>query len=184
MGRARVTSAQELARCAARIVERDGLAQVAARTVADEAGIAVGTLYRHVRDLPELLTIAARQVEADFVADLRRAAPPDVPLRPALPAVAHAVLARARVAPRLMELLALPATTANGTDGAGVRAWIADRVRHATWVRDIGPCDPDLVAAAGYGLVRGVLEVVTFGGDQARAEEIVAVGLAALLPHP
>lgn len=180
-----MTSTQELARCAVRIVTRDGLDRLAVRVVAQEAGIAVGTVYRHVTDLAHLVAVAAAQVEADFVADLRRAAPPEARLHPAVPAIARAVVARARTAPRLVELLAVPASATYRTDGAGIRAWITDRVDLAVRAGDIAPCDPELVAAAGFGLVRGALEAALAARkDPAGVEDLIAAGLAALLPPP
>lgn len=176
MGRTRVTSGGELVAAALRVVARDGAAAVSSRTVAVEAGVALGTVYRHVRDLDALLAAAAAEVEAAFVADLRRAAPDDRPLRPAVPAVAAAVVARARAEPRLAELMARP-----GPDGEGIRGWISRRVRRAVADGELDAPDPDLVAAAGYGLARGVLQ---HGLAAERAADVLAAGLAGLLAAP
>ncbi|GHJ52976.1 hypothetical protein Nm8I071_22830 [Nonomuraea sp. TT08I-71] len=89
----------------ARIVTREGLNKLAARAVAEEVGVERRTVYRHVTDLTHLVALAGAQVGSDVVADLRQAAPPQVPPRSATHAVARAVVGRARAAPSLVELL-------------------------------------------------------------------------------
>lgn len=190
MGRTRITSIDDLAGSAARVVRRAGVTGLTSRAVAAEAGVALGTVYRHVDDLRHLLGVVAARVHADFVADMERAAPPDRPLRPALHAVAVAVLGRARDDPRMAELLAVPGGVGGATEGAEVRGWISQRVATARDQGEIGPVDPDLVAAAAFGAVRGAMTCLldrAVAGTEPEwvvAAEILAGGLNGLLPHP
>jgi AcrR family transcriptional regulator len=182
VGRRPATSAEELAASALRVVRRSGLAGVSSRAVASEAGVALGTVYRHVPDLQNLLVAAAGQVETRFVDALRAAAPQEEPLLPAVPRIAAALVDEAAREPRLAELLALPRGSGTATDGAGIRRWIADRVRAAAEAGELVAGDPEIVAAAAHGLVRGVFEhALTTGPGWAGAEDVLAVGLRGLL---
>ncbi len=186
MGRPRITSLDDLASSAVQVVRRAGVRGLTSRAVAAEAGVALGTVYRHAADLEHLRAVAAAQVEATFVADLERSAPVDRPLRPALATVAAAVLDRARTEPRLAELLALPAGSG---EGSAVRGWISMRTAAATGQGEIGECDPDLVAAAAFGAVRGLMahliERAAAGEQWPRsAAATLAAGLNGLLPAP
>lgn len=181
MGRRAATSAEALADSAMRVVERVGVAGATSRAIAAEAGVALGTVYRHVPDLEHLLRAAAERVQATFVADLQVAAPAGAPLRPAVPRVARALVARARAEPRLAELLALPVRQGTATAGVDIRAWIADRVRRAVEAGEVAPVEPRLVAAAAYGLVRGTLEHALATETWDGVATMLAVGLTGTL---
>ncbi len=182
MGRRAVTSEEDLTRSALAVVRRSGAAAVSSRAIAAEAGVAVGTVYRHVPDLQSLLIRVAETVQNDFVTDLRAAAPKGEPLMPAIPAVGAALVARARTEPRLTELLALPALVGTATDGAAIRMWISERIGHAVRAGEIVAPDPALVAAASFGLVRGILSHVLQGkSDWPTAARVLTAGLSGLL---
>jgi AcrR family transcriptional regulator len=132
--------------------------------VAAEAGVALGTVYRYVPDLQNLLVAAAEQVEGRFVDALRHAAPDGEPLVPAVPRIAAVLVEEARREPRLAELLALPRGPDAVSDGAAIRCWIADRVAASMASGEIPEGNRGMVAAAGYGLVRGVFEHALTGG--------------------
>lgn len=189
MGRPRITSIDDLTGSAVQVVRRAGVRGLTSRAVAAEAGVALGTVYRHVADLEHLRAAAAAQVEAAFVADLDRVAPVDRPLRPALAAIAAAVLDRARAEPLLAELLAPPATTPPGAsaEGSAVREWISRRVAAAHARGEIGACDPDVVAAAAFGAARGVMAHLIARAGQPwprSATTTLTAGLEGLLPAP
>lgn len=182
MGRRAATSAEQLTESALRVVRRRGLAGVSSRAVAAEAGVALGTVYRHVPDLRNLLVAAAGKVEGRFVEALRVAAPDGEPLLPAVPRVAAVLVEEAGREPRLAELLAVPEGSPGVPDGAAIRRWITDRVGAAMAAGEVAEGDPGMIAAAGYGLVRGVFEHALRGGagwDGARA--ILTAGLRGLL---
>ncbi len=182
MGRRAVTSQEDLASSALAVVRRSGTAGVSSRAIAAEAGVAVGTVYRHVPDLRSLLVRVAETVQAGFVDDLRAAAPDDEPLVPAIPAVAAALASRARTEPRLTELLALPVLTDTVTDGAAIRKWISARISRAMLAGEIIVADPALVAAASFGLVRGVLaHALQTDADWPAVTAVLAAGLTGLI---
>lgn len=54
----------EIAAAAMRCLERDGYANLTARSVAQEAGLALGHITYHFRDMHELLSLAYRQASA------------------------------------------------------------------------------------------------------------------------
>lgn len=181
MGRRAATSAEDLTDSALRVVRRSGLAGVSSRAVAAEAGVALGTVYRHVPDLQNLLVAAAEQVERRFVDALRAAAPDGEPLLPAVPRVAAVLVEEAGREPRLAELLALSATSAAASDGAAIRRWIADRVSASMASGEVTKRNPEMIAAAGYGLVRGVFEHALHGAGWDAATATLTAGLSGLL---
>lgn len=182
VGRRAATSADALTDSALRVVRRSGLVGVSSRTVAAEAGVALGTVYRYVPDLQNLLVAAAEQVEGRFVDALRHAAPDGEPLVPAVPRIAAVLVEEARREPRLAELLALPRGPDAVSDGAAIRCWIADRVAASMASGEIPEGNRGMVAAAGYGLVRGVFEhALTGGAGWGGATTVLTTGLRGLL---
>ena len=182
MGRRALTSRDELRMSALRVARRAGAGAMTSRAVAAEAGIALGTMYRHVPDIAALLADAAEEVQASFVDVLTAAAPVDRPLRDCLPAMAAALVDRARAEPRLTELLAIPAPADSAGGGAAIRRWIAARAQLAAANGEVVVDDPDLLAAAAFGLVRSTLEQVLAHPElRDAAVALIAHGLSGLL---
>lgn len=182
VGRCAATSVEALTDSTLRVVRRHGLSGVSSRAVAAEAGIALGTVYRHVPDLQNLLVTAAEQVQARFVRALPAAAPFEEELVPAVPRIVAVLVEEARREPRLAELLGLPPGSGPGADGEDVRGWIAERVSASAATGAIAPIDPDMVAAAAYGLIREAFEqVLQRGGAWNDAADVLTPGAGELL---
>lgn len=181
MGRRAATSADELTDSALRVVRRRGLAAVSSRAVAAEAGVALGTVYRHVPDLRNLLVAAAEKAEGRFVEALRVAAPDGEPLLPAVPRVAAVLVDEAGSEPRLAELLSVSEGSPGASDGAAIRRWIAGRVGASMAAGEVAEGNPAMIAAAGYGLVRGVFEHALGGAGWDGARAVLGAGLRGLL---
>ena len=64
MGRRALTSRDELRMNVLRVAQRSAAGAMTSRAVAAEAGIAIGTMYRHVPDIAALLADAAEEVQA------------------------------------------------------------------------------------------------------------------------
>jgi AcrR family transcriptional regulator len=153
------TSRDELVDHAARLVRERGVIGLRVRDVAQAAGVAAGTVYNYFPGRDDLLLAVAARAEATVIAVMARAAPAEVPLPGAVPELVDAVLSLADADRATPGLWQLPPGTA--TEGAGVRAWLIDRIRVAQQRGEVGAGEPHVVADLSYVLVRTALQHLT-----------------------
>lgn len=182
MARRNATTRAQLVDHALRIAQGDGLDAVTVRRLADEAGVAVGTLYGYFPTKQALVRSVAAGLEDRFVAALEQACPATGPLRPTVPAIADAVTRIGFASAPLPALLALPPE--DGSTGSRVTAWIVERLAGARRRGEIASDDHDLRAAAAFGLVRAALEHGVAGGSAEATAAVIAAGLAGLVSEP
>jgi AcrR family transcriptional regulator len=159
---------------AARLVRRRGVLGLHVRDVAAAAGVATGTVYNYFPTRSDLLQAVSERAEAAVITVMTRAAPTDVPLPEAVPALVESLLSLADATSATPGLWELPPAT--GVEGAGVRAWLVDRIRMAQQRGEIGGGGaPEVIADLSYALVRTALQHVT-------SDHRVAAQVAATLP--
>lgn len=65
---------QRIRDAAAQLYAADGLGSISARAIAEQAGVSVGTIYSHFKNLPELMQSLWREPVRRLVSDLENAA--------------------------------------------------------------------------------------------------------------
>ena len=191
--RATVTSTDHLVSTATTLVVEHGAAGLRLLDLAHAAGVSVGTVYNHFPSKAHLLAAVAARVESTFVEAMAAAAPSNVPLRPAVPDLVHALFDAADRAPAARALAELSSTTsevgvsapATTSDSAAVRTWISGRVERAQQAGEVGDVDARLVAELAFALVRVALhQRESSPGSDARLRALLGAALAAMLPLP
>lgn len=149
------TAETDLVAAAASLLAEHGVAGTRIGMLAATCGVSVGTVYNHFASKNHLIAAVVRDVEQRFVAAMEAAAPPTTSLRRALPVLVDALLELATRTPTARLLAELPVVhePEPGTEGALVRAWIAQRVELAQRAGQVGPADPELVADLAYAVV-------------------------------
>lgn len=168
---------------AARLVRERGVVGLHVRDVARAAGVAAGTVYNYFPARHDLLLAVAARTEAAVITVMARAAPAEVPLPTAVPDLVDALLSLADVDRATPGLWQLPPAT--GAEGAGVRAWLVDRIRVAQQRGEIGAAEPQVVAELSYVLLRTALQHLT--DDHRLRRQLAATlpdALLALLDGP
>lgn len=174
------------------LIRRGGWAAVSVAAVAAEAGVATGTVYRHVADKDELCAEAFRSAAGQELAVVREAVDDAVDAPTRIEAGLRAFASRALAAPRLARaLLAEPAGAVVEAERIGHRA--AHRDAFARALRDgvadgaFGAHDVEVVAAVlvgamGEALV-GPLAAIDRRDTGAQVDDLVHACLRAL-PTP
>ncbi len=168
---------------AARLVRERGVAGLHVRDVARAAGVAAGTVYNYFPARDDLLLAVAARAEAAVITVMARAAPAEVALPGAVPDLVDALLSLADVDRGTPGLWQLPPATA--TEGAGVRAWLIDRIRVAQQRGEVVAGEPQVVADLSYVLLRTALQHLT--NDHRLRPQLAATlpdALLALLDGP
>lgn len=155
MPRRNVTDRDSLVRAAAVLVSETGVAGARLSDVAAAAGVSVGTVYNHFASKDHLLDAVAQHLEEDFVTAMASAAPPEAPLREALPDLVRDVLAVAARSPSL-RVLSERAGNHRAPEGEAplLRGWIAHRVTLAQRAGEVADVDAELVADLGFALLK------------------------------
>ena len=126
--------------------------------VAAAAGVSVGTVYNHFTSKDHLLDAVAHRLEEDVVAAMAAAAPPDAPLREALPDLVGGVLDVAARSPSL-RVLSERAGHDPAPEGEAplIRGWVAQRVALAQRAGEVADVDAGLVADLGFALLKAAM---------------------------
>lgn len=106
------TSVAEIVRAGGELLEDDGLAGLTMQAVAQRVGVRAPSLYKHVDGRDALVRLIAEAAARDLGERVDAAAPPGLPARPALGAVARALRGFAGDRPMGFRLVFEPATEA------------------------------------------------------------------------
>jgi AcrR family transcriptional regulator len=155
--RSRGLSVDRICEAALTILDRDGLAELTMRRLADELGTGPASLYRHVASREELLVEVA-----DLVLGELPAPDPELGWRDALEQLAHG-LRRTLLGHRAVVLVVA------GSPHLGPNAI---RIRELFWsVMDRDGCDPRLIVRTYFSIVHFVVLSALFSANAARLGE-------------
>lgn len=193
--RARLEATRErLVAAALECVAQGGWAAATVAGVARRAGVATGTVYRHVEGRDALLAEAFTRAAGREFAAVEAAAggdgPPSARIEAALRTFATRALRRRRLAYALLAEPAAPSVeAARLAYRRGYRALFADLVAECAARGELGPCDPDVVAAVltgamGESLVGPLAPAVDADAPDETVDELVRCCLRALPRSP
>lgn len=176
---ATVSTRERLLRAAGEIVEEDGYAAASVLAVAERAGVAAGTLYRHFPSKEDLFVELFRAVcdrEVDAMREAAEAAAGDHTERIArvLTTFAERALRRPRLA---WALLAEPVDPRVDAERLAYRAryreLLCSALREAIAAGELPPQDPELTSAALVGACGEVL-VGPLAADEPGPQDTIA----------
>ena len=152
---------ERIREAAVRVFSREGFDRASVKSIAEEAGVAVGSIYNHFRDKEELLISVFEEElgqRMDFLAELGAS---DLPIRDRVERMLEDHFARARDHRELAELLLYERFHRGGSLRErivplqrGIVEQIAELLRRGIdegWIR---PCHPKVVAQALFDLAQ------------------------------
>ena len=171
---------ERIRQAAVRVFSREGFDRASVKSIAEEAGVAVGSIYNHFQDKDDLLISVFEEEFAqrmDFLEELRSAR---LPVRDQVQRLLEDHFARARKHKELAELLLYERFHRGGRLRErivplqrGIVERIAEILRAGIaegWIR---PCNPKVVAQALFDLVQTMTACWVLS-DPGEADEIFA----------
>ena len=162
-------------RAAIKVISQEGFHQVTTDRIADEAGVAVGTIYNYFRnkeDIRSYIFEVERQRRAAFFRQVQgESAHPLEKVRRLLAMHFQAVQADPAIARVILEERRLAHSRPGGPECEGLPDFLAELLREGIAGGAIRPCDPSLVATAIFGAVealmaRYVQELAAYGQSE------------------
>ena len=171
---------ERIRQAAVRVFSREGFDRASVKSIAEEAGVAVGSIYNHFRDKDDLLVSVFEQVFRQRISLLDELKGEGLPIRDQVERLLEDHFNRAREHKELAELLLYERFHRGGRLRArivslqrGIVDRIADILRNGIdegWIR---PCHPKVVAQALFDLVQTMTACWVLS-DPDEADEIFA----------